>query len=1111
MTTSVLLSDVFSGAARGKKLRKSGYAGAAEALALYSWWRQHKQAIVYIARDSSSAAHLVEELSFFAPEAVTRLLPGWECLPFDETSPPPETQSERIATLAAMNSADIIVTSAAAALLPYAPVDFINARAFNWRVGDTIDIRMVAQNLTKNGYVRTERVMAAGEFTIYGGQVDIFAVDATAPFRLVLVDDTIEQIRIFDPQTQLSVNKTQSLKLLPMSECDLSPVGINRFKRQFIDNFGGRDFDGLKKINNGQLTDGIECLLPLFFERVARLPDYIPDESLVVLQFGARHALAIFEQQAQRRQHESEVYKDRPTLPTNEVFLSLSAWDRLLKNFATVQLGKPPLSQSPPDVRIDRRKVDSHASLKAFIKTAKHPIILATDSVGRREMLRAALVDNKISAVDSFVQCKDKISAVVAPLRGGFQLSNLTLLAESELFDIHLPPRRQRIRATSVAEELSVGDIVVHPEYGIGQYKGLADRSIGDTRGEFLQVAYADEQNLWLPVSQIHLLSPYHGNAEELSKLGSSRWRRIRARAQKNARDTAARLLAIAARRRIAQKTENEPDKILMARFIDEFQYEETPDQQVAAQATLDDMATPTPMDRLLVADVGFGKTEVAMRAAWAAVLSGRQVAVLSPTTLLAEQHARTFGDRFAGFSANIALLTRLSTKIEKQRILKDIADGTADIIIGTHALLQPSARFKWLGLLIIDEEHRFGVRQKEHLKALRADMDVLALSATPIPRTMAMALDGLRDISIITTPPPSRHSIQTTVAAFSQEIIVNACERELLRGGQVYFVHNDIRALPMMADKVKEWLPEAVVDIIHGSMSPPSIERAMRNFMRGDTQILLTTIIIESGLDIANANTIIINRADHIGISRLHQLRGRVGRSTQQAYAYLLTPPLDMVSNASKARLDALSHYGALGDGFHLAMRDMETRGAGEALGEKQSGDIIAIGYAAYQKMLNAAARQLQGDDTWTDIESLVELSQPALLPEKYIHSANERLRYYRRLCACENGEEIFEVRLEWEDRFGKLPESARRLLSCHRLRLVAAAARVAKLRVSANNTAHIEFADTPVNQEALMNKINQGLCHPLHGQNAVTIKILPKEENQCIDYLLSFLKDCQ
>ncbi|MDM5146856.1 transcription-repair coupling factor [Candidatus Persebacteraceae bacterium Df01] len=1071
-----------------------------------------------LTRDSISAAHTVEELAFFAPTLPARLLPDWGCLPYDRVSPTADTAGARLAALAALHESPrgIIVAAATTMLLPCPPPAFVLARTFNLQVGARLDISSLIRNLTQNGYARADRVLAAGEFAVYGGQLDIFPPDSETPFRLVLLDDEIEQIRLFDPQTQRSTGKTDTIRILPSGECDLSAAGVSRFREAYVKHFGATKSPIYEHVSNGERAPGIEFMLPLFFDNTATALDYPSANTGIVLHHDCHTAIERFMHQARRRQKLASVYENRTVLPVKEVFVSPEDFYAALRCFSVLEINNDSENlQAPPPVAINHRRADSHTPLINFLRESKQQVIIATDSEGRRQTLQAALTDSdlRLRVADSFSDCRpEDISLVTAPLRGGFMdTDRLCVLTEAEVFDVRPPPRaiRQQARDVIHVGELTVNGMVVHRDYGVGRYLGLTQKTIGNVTEEFLEIEYADSQRLWLPVPQLNLLSPHHGEITALSKLGSNGWKRARAKAEKNARDTAARLLEIHARRAAKDGNVHAPDEQALARFADGFNYEETPDQAKAVREVLEDMRAEKTMDRLVAADVGFGKTEVAMRAACACALSGGQTAVLAPTTLLAEQHARTFTDRFSGFPVRIASLTRLAGSSEKKTLLHDIADGSINIVIGTHALLSPAVNFHQLNLVVIDEEHRFGVRQKEHFKALRADVDILSLSATPIPRTMAMAMDGLRDISIITTPPPSRLTVHTTVAPFSHGLIVDACERELFRGGQIYFVHNEIRTLSGIADQLREWLPEARLVIAHGSMGGLAMEQAMRRFLRHESDILLCTTIVESGLDIANANTIIINRADRMGLSRLHQLRGRVGRGGAQAYALLLTPPEGAATKQGDARLEALTQYESLGGGFFIAMRDLEIRGAGEILGERQSGDINAVGCSMYQKMVNDAVRQLRGDEIAVHIDSVIDLNTSALLPPDYVRSPHERLRYYHRLSNCENLAAINDVQLEWEDRFGIAPPPARRLITCHRLRLLAGAVEITRLQVMREKTARLEFADNPRCLNQLMAKIAAKECRLATDSKSVIIENLNVEPDERAIQLADFLRD--
>lgn len=1101
----------------GQSRRAAGFWGAGVSLAAAAWRESHKRPVVLLEADALSAAHATEEISFFAPDIPARLLPDWGCLPFDVASPPPALHAERMAALSALLRGEgIVIAAASTALQACAPTEYVGARVFDLQVGGQLKPGPFVAALAAGGYARVDRVLTPGEFASYGGQIDVFPPDCESPFRLVLEGDCIEQIRIFDPRTQMSSGQTPEIKMLPAGECDLSEEGVARFRQNFMHYFGNMDDPRHESVRRGQPAPGMEFLLPLFHGKTARITDYAPSDALFVLPPGCPEILQSFYEGATRRRDEAAIYGERAALPTSEIYSPPAKFLSDVEKFASIRLSEPPESGQPPDVAITRRGGDSQAALKVFLADARsrgESALLAADSPARRDSLHAALSDAEGGAprpIDGFAEgARGGACITVAPLRGGFRAAGLTVLTESEIFQVRLPPRRSRMRTAVLPEDLAVGDFVAHRDHGIGRYGGLEQSSVGGDLKEFLRIDYADGQMLLLPVAHFHLLSPYYGEQGLLSKMGRAAWKRARARAEKSARDAAARMLETQARRAAAGSISHRPNESELARFAAGFPHEETPDQEAAAKAVLEDMRSARPMDRLLAADVGFGKTEVAMRAACACVLSGHQTAVLAPTTLLAEQHARTFAERFAGFPVRIVSLTRLTPAHEKKEALAQLADGSANIAIGTHALLQTSAKFARLGLAVIDEEHRFGVRQKEHFKHMRAEVDVLSLSATPIPRTLSMALDGVRDISVISTPPLARLAVRTVAASFSGTLVRDACERELMRGGQIYFVHNDIASLPAMETELLDLLPAMRIVRAHGSMGAADVEEAMRRFLRHEADMLLATTIVESGLDVANANTIIINRADRMGVSRLHQLRGRVGRAGAQAFAYLLTPPEGAATEGGGKRLDAVSEHGSLGDGLRIAMRDLETRGAGEVFGERQSGDLAAVGAAMYEKMVKAAARQLEGGEDAADWEAVIDMPAPALLPENYVHAPLERLRYYRALSACRSTDDVDAVRLEWEDRFGsRVPEPALLLLECHKLRLHAGAAQAVKVRAERGGLALIEFAPSPRCAPALLRMIREGRCRA-RPDGAALLEGLSDDLRECARQIRGFLKD--
>ena len=1098
-----------------KLYRRPSFGGCIDALAIAELAATSDTPLVFIAHDIADALYCLEEARFFYPELPINYLPDWDVLPYDGYSPTAEVTSARMIALTKLldGQRGLTITTPTAFLSPMPPPEFIAGRVFHLRVGDRIAVNSLLERLICGGYLRVERVLAAGEFAMYGGQVDIFPPDAEHPFRLLLSDDEVEQIRFFSPETQRSIERVPELRILPMSECDMSADGIKRFCHAYVDAFDdidGRIYQGVK---SGSSPPGGEFYLPLFFESgCGRLFDYLPADCILVSRLGMDKMVSNFLHQARLRQKVVSVYESRPVLPASSLFLSENEFYLRLRNFSVLELRE---SEVLPfsDVAINPRADNSHRGLIEFVKSCNERVLIAVSDKGRCELLQTILHAADIPTIVcyTYVDClAHPVSLVVAPLRSGGILPGVTVLTEAEIFGVAIPPaakRRTRDESHAVSpDDIAVGEMVVHREYGIGRAHGLKNMVVGGEVGEFFEIEYAAEQRLFLPVSELHCLEKYHGTAE-LSKMGSASWRKVCRRAERQAYDAAAQLLEINARRTAAAATRRDIDRELMAKFTGAFVYSPTADQERVAEEMLADIVEAKPMDRLVAADVGFGKTEIAMRAAAAAVFSGGQAAVLAPTTLLVEQHWRTFSNRFAGFPVRIGTLTRMLSSLQRRQVLASLAKGEIDIIIGTHALISQSVSYANLSLVVIDEEHRFGVRHKEQFKKLRANVDILSLSATPIPRTLAMAFGGIRDLSIISTPPAGRLPVKTLVAPFSHAVIAEACERELLRGGQVFFVHNEIRSIHDMREQISQWLPHARIIVAYGGMTPAELEGALRDFLARRADILLCTTIVESGLDIANANTIVINRADRMGISRLHQLRGRVGRSGVQAYAYFLTPAEFDPSRKSEARLAAIQESAELGSGFFLSMRDLEIRGAGEILGVRQSGDIEAVGFAMYQRMVNDAAKKIsKAPDIESDIGVSVKLSVAALLPAEYIPSPNERMYYYRKLAVAVNDDGIANIAAEWQDRFGKPPLFADLLVESHRLRLAAAAVAADYVSV-VEHSAMIQFSSDPPCADKLLEKITVGDCR-LTAKNSVILPLPSEEPLAQANLVLAFLR---
>ncbi len=1068
--------------------------GSADALALARLARGDAAPLAVICASAQDAQRLVDEIRWFAPGLRVCLLPDWETLPYDQFSPHPDLVSERLATLYQLQRAafDIAVVPAATALMRLCPPSYLAAHTFFIEVDQQLDVEALRNQLAIAGYSHVTQVVAPGEVCFRGGLIDLFPMGSALPLRIDLDDDRVETIRAFDADTQRTVYSVRELRMLPAREFPLDDTGRTRFRSRWREQFEG---DPSKKrlyrdVSNGVPSAGIEYYLPLFHASVATLFDYLPPETTFALHHDVAQAIQAFWTDAASRYKLLGGDPDRPLLAPTALFLDAETFYRCLRDHPRVDLlatpamddlaehGPQPVTAAAlPAVAVDRRAQDPLAALKEFLGSTPLRVLLAAESAGRRETISAYLVEYGLASVpcadfDAFVQGDARFALCVAPLANGFALpaEGLCIVTEAELY-AGTVRRRARGREKAVSaegllrdlSELKVGDPVVHAQHGIGRYQGLANLDLGDGENEFLLLEYEGADKLYVPVAQLEVISRYAGAQPEeapLHKLGSGQWDRAKARAAKQVRDTAAELLALYAKRAAREGHAFVVNPHDIEAFADGFGFEETPDQQAAIEAVVADMASDKPMDRLICGDVGFGKTEVALRAAFVAVADGRQVAILCPTTLLAEQHLLTFTDRFADWPVRIAELSRFRTAKQQTEAVEKLARGELDIVIGTHRLLSKGVKFDRLGLVIIDEEHRFGVRQKERLKALRAEVDVLTLTATPIPRTLALSLEGLREFSTIATAPLRRLAIKTFVAPHSDGLVREAVLRELKRGGQIYFLHNEVDTIEHMRDRLERLLPEARIAVAHGQMRERELERVMREFYAQRHNVLLCTTIIETGIDVPTANTIVINRADRFGLAQLHQLRGRVGRSHHQAYAYLLTPrgegpgsdPFATLSAQAKKRLEAIQAMEALGSGFFLAMHDLEIRGAGEVLGESQSGEIQEVGFSLYAQMLERAVHALRAGrsvdlDDAVDVTAEINLHVPALLPARYCSDVHERLTLYKRLANCRSEDALEALQEELVDRFGELPEPARALLQCHRLRIDARALGITRI----------------------------------------------------------------
>jgi transcription-repair coupling factor (superfamily II helicase) len=1073
----------------GLRVDLPALAGSSDALAV-AQLATRGRCLLLVTANPIDAQRLQDEIAWLAPALRTHLLPDWETLPYDSFSPHQDLISERLSTLYAVSrgAADVVLVPASTALYRMAPPAFLAAYTFFLKQGARLDVEQLRSQMAVAGYTHVTQVVSPGEFSVRGGLIDLFPMGAALPFRIDLFDDEVESIKTFDPDTQRTVFPVPEVRMLPAREFPMDDAGRTRFRSRFRETFEGDPsrVSLYKDVSNGNAPAGIEYYLPLFFDDTATLFDYLPADAVVVLHRNVPAAIDEFLRDTRSRHDFLKGDRTRPVLPPEALFLGQESFFTALKGRPRVHLQAPPLAVTGdgeaaaamplPDVSVERKASDPLHRLKSFVddwaRAGGRTLVLA-DAPGRRETMSEFLTEYGLKPAASpdfadFLASGEPLALGVGPLASGFVLpqAKIAIVTESELYATTARSRvRRDARKAATMEgwlrdlsELKPGDPVVHVAHGIGRYLGLIHMDLGEGATEFLHLEYANGDKLYVPVAQLHVITRYAGadpEAIELHRLGSGQWEKARKKAAMQVRDTAAELLALYAQRAARPGHRFEFRQHDLDAFAEGFGFETTPDQQGAIDAVIADMKSGQPMDRLVCGDVGFGKTEVALRAAFVAVADSKQVVVLTPTTLLAEQHYQTFADRFADFPIRIAELSRFKSAKEQADALKQLAEGKVDIIIGTHRLLQKDVRFKRLGLVIIDEEHRFGVRQKEMLKALRSEIDILTLTATPIPRTLGLALEGLREFSVIATAPQKRLAIKTFVHRMSRGIIREAVLREFKRGGQVYYLHNEVDTIESVRDDLAELLPEARIVVGHGQLPERELERVMRDFTAQRANLLLCTTIIETGIDIPTANTIIIHRADRFGLAQLHQLRGRVGRSHHQAYAYLLTDAHAKPSALAQKRLEAITLMEELGSGFYLAMHDLEIRGAGEVLGENQSGEIQQVGFSLYTEMLKRAVRDLQAGrepDLTQPLEvvSEINLHTPALLPNDYCPDVQERLTLYKRLANCEADDDLRSLREELIDRFGELPPQTQALIESHRLRLLVKPFGVARLDAS-------------------------------------------------------------
>ena len=1081
--------------------------GAALSLAIAEAASAAKRFTLLLTADSQSAERLEQELSFFAPQLPVLHFPDWETLPYDLFSPHQDIISQRIAALYRLPELKhgVLVVPITTALHRLAPTRFLLGSSLVLDVGQKLDVEQMRTRLEASGYRCVDTVYEHGEFAVRGALIDLFPMGSKQPLRIDLFDDEIETLRTFDPETQRSIDKVDSVKLLPAREFPLEKKAITDFRGRFRERFDVdfRRCPIYQDLSTGITPAGIEYYIPLFFEETATLFDYLPQDTQVFSLPGIEKAAEQFWNDARNRYEERRVDPERPLLPPADIFLPVEDCFARLKNWPRVVVsqddiepgvGRQRFSARPlPDLAIEAKATEPLAALRRFIEEYPGRVLFCAESAGRREVLLELLARLKLKPVEvggwpEFASSKERLGICIAPLDEGLLLEDLALIAESPLFGQRVMQRRRREKSRDGGDnviknlaELREGAPVVHIDHGVGRYLGLTTLEIDGQAAEFLALMYAEEAKLYVPVASLHLIARYTGSDDALAplhRLGSETWQKAKRKAAEQVRDVAAELLDIYARRAAREGYAFADPKADYATFSAGFPFEETPDQQAAIEAVHDDMLAAKPMDRLICGDVGFGKTEVAMRAAFIAVHGGKQVAVLVPTTLLAQQHYNSFRDRFADWPVKVEVMSRFKSAKEVGEAMQQLAEGKVDIVIGTHKLLQGDVKFSNLGLVIIDEEHRFGVRQKEQLKALRSEVDILTLTATPIPRTLNMAVSGMRDLSIIATPPARRLSVRTFVMEQNNPTIKEALLRELLRGGQVYYLHNDVKTIEKCAADLAELVPEARIGIGHGQMRERELEQVMGDFYHKRFNVLIASTIIETGIDVPSANTIIIERADKFGLAQLHQLRGRVGRSHHQAYAYLLTPPRKQMTDDAQKRLEAISGAQDLGAGFLLATHDLEIRGAGELLGDGQSGQIQAVGFTLYMEMLERAVKAIRKGEQPNLDQPLgggpeINLRVPALIPEDYLPDVHTRLILYKRIANAADEDGLKELQVEMIDRFGLLPEPTKNLVRLTLLKLQAEKLGIKKVDAGPQG-GRLEFAaDTCVDPLTLIRLI--------------------------------------
>jgi len=1099
--------------------------GASKSLAIAQAVERHSGLVVVVTGDTSTALQFGDEIPYFADSVNHYHLPDWEILPYDQFSPYQDIISDRIATLTALPQIErgVLIVSIATLMHRVVPRSWLGGQSFDLKPGDHLDRDALQVQLVEAGYRHVSQVMDHGDFAVRGSIIDVFAMGTERPFRIDLFDDEIESLRLFDAESQRSLDSVSALRLMPARETPLNQEAIARFKRNWR-----LAFDGLptsspvyKDVSQGLAPAGIEYYLPLFFDELDTLFDYIPGGALFVVDEGVEAGATAFVESVEARYEQLRYDTERPILAPDRMFVPFDVITERIGEHPEIHVSGLDMiedesvrrfnSRTPIKLPIDGRAAEPFRQVQAFIDDYAGRILFLAESNGRRETMLELFKANGIKPQtfpdwQAFLAGEAKIGIAVAPLFTGVELTNppLCLVAESQLFGERASQRRRRRRSDIDKDaiirnlaELQDGSPVVHEDHGVGRFLGLEALTVGGVENEFIKLEYADGDKLYVPVANLNLISRYSGidpAHAPLHKLGSGQWEKAKKRAKERIYDVAVELLEVQAQREARVGLSFNLQRDAYNTFVQDFPFEETPDQQAAIEAVIEEMQGEKPMDRLVCGDVGFGKTEVAMRAAFVAVNDGCQVAVLVPTTLLAQQHYQTFLDRFADWPVRVEQLSRFRDTRETRATLEGLRSGQVDIVIGTHKLLGGDVVFDNLGLLIIDEEHRFGVRQKEKLKALRTDVDILTLTATPIPRTLNLALSGTRELSVIATPPSKRLAIKTFLREWSDPLIAEALLREISRGGQVYFVHNDVDTISQTTKRIAELVPQARVQFAHGQMREKDLESVMLDFYHRRCNILVCTTIIETGIDIPSANTIIINRADKFGLAQLYQLRGRVGRSHHRAYAYLIVPHRKSMTADAIKRLEAIESLEELGVGFTLATHDMEIRGAGEILGEEQSGQIQEIGFGLYTDMLNRAVAALKSGtqpmlDGPGDRGTEITLHVPALFPEDYLPDVHTRLILYKRIASAGNDEDLTLLKEEVIDRFGPYSTPVENLFRVTSAKLRAQALGISRVDLGSKG-GRIEFvADPNINPVIIIELIQRDATYRLDGESRLRV----------------------